>query len=301
VTARGYLTGVAFKQALEQRLRSTSRDGKELTRRRQRLVFERFLARVVLAFGDAATLKGGLVLELRIQRARTTRDVDLRLSDASTGLLARLQKAGHLELGDFMKFEVHPNANHPELQNEGMKHEGFRFRAECILAKKRYGDVFGVDVVLENPRLAEPEFIIAPDVLSFAGIAPPRVPLYPVEAHIAEKLHAYTLPRSRPNTRVKDLPDLALLASIGMLDATRVRAALSDTFTFRGTHALPTSTPAPPDTWLQPYMDLAEEDDLPWKTLDAVTTVVRAFLDPVLSGETVLTWEPGTWSWHPRP
>ncbi len=245
MTARGYLTAVAFKQALEQRLRSASRDGKEFTRRRQRLIFERFLARIVQTFGDAATLKGGLVLELRIERARATKDVDLRLSDAPAGLLARLQKAGHLELGDFMKFEVHPDANHPELQNEGMKHEGFRFRAECSLAKKRYGNVFGVDVVLENHRQDEPEFIVAPDVLGFAGISPPRVRLYPVETHIAEKLHAYTLPRSRPNTRVKDLPDLALLASIGMLDATRIRAALVETFTYRDTHPLPTSTPAP--------------------------------------------------------
>ena len=49
---------------------------------------------------------------------------------------------------------------------------------------------------------------MAEDVLAFAGIAPPTLRLYPVETHIAEKLHAYTLPRPRPNSRVKDLPDL---------------------------------------------------------------------------------------------
>lgn len=300
MTARGYASPVAFKQALEQRLRSASRDGIEFARRRQRLVFERFLARVVHVFGDAATLKGGLVLELRIERARATRDVDLRLTDTPVGLLARLQTAGHLALGDFMKFEVHPDADHPELLNEGMKHEGFRFRAECLLAEKRYGDVFGVDVVLDAARLDEPEFIVAPDVLGFAGIAPPRVRLYPVEAHLAEKLHAYTLPRSRPNSRVKDLPDLALLASVGPLEATRVRAALAETFDIRDTQALPSSTPAPPDAWLQPYALLAARDRLPWKTLEEVTAVVRAFLDPVLAGDRDLLWEPGAWSWRPR-
>jgi hypothetical protein len=31
-----------------------------------------------------------------------------------------------------------------------------------------------------------------------------------IETHIAETLHAHTLPRERPNTRVKDLPDLVL-------------------------------------------------------------------------------------------
>ncbi|MCY1018342.1 nucleotidyl transferase AbiEii/AbiGii toxin family protein [Pyxidicoccus sp. MSG2] len=301
MTARGYASPVAFKQALEQRLRSASRDGQELVRRRQRLVFERFLARVGQVFGDAVTLKGGLVLELRIERARATKDVDLRLTGTPAGLLTRLQTAGQLELGDFMQFEVHSDANHPELQNEGMKHEGFRFRAECQLAEKRYGEVFGVDVVLDDPRLDEPEFIVAPDVLGFAGVAPPRVRLYPVAAHIAEKLHAYTLPRSRPNSRVKDLPDLALLAGVGVLEASRIQAALAETFGIRDTHPLPASTPSPPDTWLQPYADLAHENALPWKTLQEVTTVVRAFLDPVLAGDHDLHWEPGSWCWRPRP
>jgi hypothetical protein len=72
----------------------------------------------------------------------------------------------------------------------------------------------------------EPDVVVADDRLAFAGIAPPRLPLYPIETHIAEKLHAYTMPRMRPNTRVKDLPDLALLATTRALDAKRVRAAL---------------------------------------------------------------------------
>jgi hypothetical protein len=56
--------------------------------------------------------------------------------------------------------------------------------------------------------------MLGEDVLAFAGVAPPSMPLYPIETHIAEKLHAYTMPRVRPNTRVKDLPDIALLATV---------------------------------------------------------------------------------------
>jgi hypothetical protein len=44
------------------------------------LVFDRFLARVVAVLGDAVLLKGGLVLELRLERARTTKDIDLRVT-----------------------------------------------------------------------------------------------------------------------------------------------------------------------------------------------------------------------------
>lgn len=61
-----YATPTAFKQALEQRLRVTTATGTEFAPQRQLLVFNRFLARVVVAFGDAVTLKGGLVLELRL-------------------------------------------------------------------------------------------------------------------------------------------------------------------------------------------------------------------------------------------
>jgi len=79
MTPRTYASPEAFKQALEQRLRSSAKTGAEFARKRQLLVFDRFLARIALVLGDAATLKGGLVLELRLERARTTKDVDLRM------------------------------------------------------------------------------------------------------------------------------------------------------------------------------------------------------------------------------
>jgi hypothetical protein len=136
--------------------------------------------------------------------------------------------------------------DHPEIQNEGMQYEGFRFRAECKLAGKVYGQPFGVDIAFGDPVLGEPEIVVAEDVLAFVGIAPPTLRLYPIETHIAEKLHAYTMPRSRPNSRVKDLPDLALLATTKSLDARRLRAALGHTFSFRKTHPLPDKLPDPP-------------------------------------------------------
>ncbi len=74
MTAHTYSSPAAFKQALEQRLRNATNTGVQLARKRQLVVFDRFLARVVAVFGDAATLKGGLVLEHRIDRARTTKD-----------------------------------------------------------------------------------------------------------------------------------------------------------------------------------------------------------------------------------
>jgi len=298
MTVRTYSSPEAFKQALEQRLRSSEKSGVEMARRRQLLVFERFLARIVAVLGDAATLKGGLALECRLERARTTKDVDLRLMGSPYNILAKLQEAGRRDLGDFMTFEVGPDEDHPEIQNDGMQYNGLRFRAEGKLAGKLYGQRFGVDVAFGDPILGDPELMVAEDVLSFAGIPPPTLRLYPIETHIAEKLHAYTMPRKRPSTRVKDLPDLALLATAQTLDAKRLREALDQTFTFRKTHPLATNLPAPLSVWATPYAAMAREDQLAWPTLEDVAGAAQAFLDPVLAGSLDATWLPETWGWR---
>ena len=296
MTVRTYASPPAFKQALEQRLKAASKTGTDFARRRQLLVFDRFLARVVAVFGDTVLLKGGLVLELRLERARATKDIDLRLIGSSETVLARLQEAARVDLADFMAFELAPDTEHPQMQNDGMRYVGLRFRTECRLAGKLYGQPFGVDVAFGDPILGEPDIVTAEDTLAFAGVAPPVLHLYPIETHIAEKLHAYTLPRERPNTRVKDLPDIALLGSMQPLDAGRLRMALAQTFEFRSTHAVPSSVPAPPASWSTPYGELASENELSWTTLEELIVAVAAFLNPVLAGKNG-SWDPREWQW----
>jgi predicted nucleotidyltransferase component of viral defense system len=300
VTVRTYSSPEAFKQALEQRLRSASDPATSLPRRRQLLVFDRLLARLVAVLGNAAVLKGGLALELRLERARSTKDVDLRMMGSPHDVLARLQEAGRRDLGDFLSFEIVPDEDHPEIRTDGMQYDGFRFRAECKLAGKLYGQRFGVDVAFGDPIFGEPDAVVARDVLGFAGISPPTLQLYPIETHIAEKLHAYTLPRLRPNSRVKDLPDLALLGTISALEASRLTAAFAQTFRYRNTHAVPASLPDPLPAWRTPYAAMAREDRLVWPTLDEVTTAARQFLDPVLAGDLEARWEPAGWRWRRR-
>jgi predicted nucleotidyltransferase component of viral defense system len=297
MTARTYASPLAFKQALEQRLKTGSTSGVDFSRRRQLLVFDRFLARAVAVFGDAVLLKGGLVLEFRLERARATKDIDLRLVGSPENVLTKLQEAGRQDLGDFMVFEVSRDSEQPTIQNDGMQYEGLRFRAECRLAGKVYGQPFGVDVAFGDPIIGEPDTVTADDVLAFAGIAPPVLRIYPIETHIAEKLHAYTMPRARPNTRVKDLPDIALLATMQPLEARRLRAALERTFEFRATHPLPASLPDPPANWLVPYGEMARSYDLAWPGLQELTKAVKAFLNPTLAGNNG-AWGPAAWSWE---
>ena len=120
------------------------------------------------------------------------------------------------------------------------------------------------------------------------------------EVHVAEKLHALTMPRRRPNSRVKDLPDIALLATTGPFRSDPLREAIDVTFAQRGTHVLPTSLSDPPEPWREPYEYMAQGNRLRWASLDEVAEAVRAFLDPVLRGNEGI-WDPQTWSWLPRP
>jgi hypothetical protein len=120
------------------------------------------------------------------------------------------------------------------------------------------------------------------------------VPVYPLGTHIAEKLHAYTLPRER-NSRLKDLVDIALIASdpqlrsTGPITATNIRAAVGATFWFRNSHPVPTSLPPPPAEWVSRYPKARSVDQLPWPSPDDVHATAAAFLDPVLAGAD------GTW------
>jgi len=295
---QSYASPEAFRQALERRIRSVA-GATGMARFRQILVFDRFLARMFEHFGDRAIVKGGVVLELRLERARTTRDVDVRLSGPSDKLGSELERVGSIDLGDFLSFVVAPDRDHPTIEGDGMIYDGLRFRVQATLAGKVYAGAFGLDVGFGDVLTEAPEMIDGTDFLSFAGVPRSRHRIYPRVVHIAEKLHAYTLPRPRENSRVKDLPDLALLAQVGPLEALAVRTALDATFAFRKTHPLPASLPAPPASWTARYAKIALDDELPWPTIDVLEAAVRAFLDPVLAGDRG-TWSAEAWSWQ-RP
>jgi hypothetical protein len=268
-----------------------------MNRFRQLLIFDRFLARVFRHFADRVVLKGGLVLELRLDRARTTKDVDLRLVGDGRDLLPSLKALGQLDLGDWLSFIIEPDATMPDITGQGMVYDGFRFRAEARLAGKLYGDPFGVDVGFADVMTIEPDVADGSSFFEFAGVEPATFRLYPRHAHIAEKLHAYTMPRERPNTRVKDLPDIALLASVGPIDAADLRRGIQATFDFRGTHPVPSFVPAPMVQWSPIYERMAADDELPWRSLAEVHGAASAFLNPVLIGEAG-KWSPAIWTWE---
>ena len=120
-----------------------------------------------------------------------------------------------------------------------------RYRGEARLRRSIYGAPFGVDVVLGHDLYGVPDVLTSRPYLDFAGIPPTLVRATNRETHIAEKLHAYTQPRQSENSRVKDLPDLALLADSGPLHAAVLRGPNAHIFSCRTTHPIPMYPPAP--------------------------------------------------------
>jgi hypothetical protein len=268
-----------------------------MNRLRQRLIFDRFLVRVFAVLGESVLLKGGVVLELRLSRARATKDVDLRCTGNPEALLEQLQAAGRHAQEEPLVFEVSIGPDGDTLQGEGIAYEGRRFRVQTRLDGRPYGEPFGVDAAFGDVLVGTPEVIESSDFLSFAGIPRSRLRIYPRETHVAEKLHAYSLPRHRENSRVKDLPDLALLAQTGTFDRGLLRTALDKTFSLRGSHPLPSALPPPPVSWAPVYERMARTDGLPWARLADVHRAASAFLDPVL-GNGGETWSPDRWAWE---
>ena len=248
---RTYATAGAFRRALEERLKSMSQTEQiDINRLRRQVSFDRLLARLFREDPALWVLKGGYALELRFKSARSTIDIDLTLqrvvgtvegSDPVRAIREMLQAMADVSFDDWFEYTIGP----PVMDLTAAPYGGARYSVETRMDGRIFArfhlDAGVGDVVIQPLETAE-----CHDWLGFAGIEKPRVRMISREQQFAEKIHAYTLPRSSPNSRVKNLVDLALLIADNQLDRRRVIDALHLTFDRRGTHALPTSLSIPP-------------------------------------------------------
>ena len=292
-----YTSGGAFRRALEERLRTTSiQRGVSLVRLRKMVAFDRFLARLIRYQPDQWVVKGGLALQLRLrERARTTKDIDVRVITQIQAVYPALKTAGALDLGDWFSFDV----TQPKEQTPG-DFGGVRIPIHTLLDGRAFEN-FHVDVGIGDPMIEAADYLTTPPMLEFAGLEPVRVPCYPLTQQIAEKLHAYTRPRSSgESSRVKDFIDILLLAEFGEIYSDSLLEAIQATFQFANTHPLPENIPPPPGKWVQVFLKGATEVGLGDITLNWAFTRIQNFLDPALSGKVVGNrWDSTSWSWKP--
>ena len=208
-------------------------------------------------------------MELRFQQtARTTRDLDFTVRIAPAGredlIHKHLQDAGGVDLDDFFSFRI----GEAMMELDGALYGGARYPVESIMGGRTFVK-FHLDVGIGDVVLDPLEQARMRDWLGFAGIRPPAVPMIQREQQFAEKLHAYTLPRATPNSRVRDLVDMVLLIQSGTLESSRIVEALNATFARRATHPVPKVLNPPPETWGAPFARLATECTLELSAADA--------------------------------
>ena len=292
-----YGSGGAFRRALETRLAAQARDtGRSVVRLRKDVAFDRLLARLFAVAPDRWILKGALALDYRLgDRARTTKDIDLATAGDDAAATDDLLAAQALDLGDFFGFAIERTSALHRLV-EGI---AVRYHVRSELAGRVF-DEFLLDVGFDPPRDVELDWLRGPDLLAFAEIAAVDVPALPIEFHVAEKLHAYSRVYglgSVGSTRVKDLVDLALIATEVAIDAGRLWTALEMTFGRRASHDLPIRLPRPPADWRVPYGRMGRSVGLD-PDLEAGFDSAARMLDPVL-GRSVQsgTWDPVGQTW----
>ncbi|HEY8743021.1 MAG TPA: nucleotidyl transferase AbiEii/AbiGii toxin family protein, partial [Chloroflexota bacterium] len=280
-------------QVLQRLTNEAVRRGLEIQQVQQRLAFERLLAR--LPSDGSWVLKGGFALQVRYGLiVRPTRDIDLLASMVPEESVEHLRRAAAKPGEDRFIFVLQAVARLPEDAAGTLR----------VFVRSRLSDRdfvrFHLDLVSGEALVEPPDRIRGMDLLGFAGIAPLDFPVFPLTQHLAQKLHAYTQPRLRENSRVKDL---VLLPTLAPIAADGLQAALDLTFGHTGEHPLPARLPGPPPAWAAPFATLsAETPGAPTADLDAGYAVAARFWDPVLAGDVSgCYWRPERQGWVREP
>jgi len=275
-----YESPAALRQALETRLGNRSREtGTDLERLRRRAAFERLLVRLELGAPHRWVVKGGMALEIRLgDRARSTRDLDLALRDAQGDgssvrelLIDCLAVAREEDGFEFLVGEP------TTITLDEAGRPGWRFPVESRMAGRKFANV-RLDVVARDDEISKTQRVELPGVLDFAGLARHDVEAVHPAQHFAEKVHAFTRTYGeRPNTRVRDLPDMVLLIDDGLEPTAELFSIVSRLFDARANATVPAQLPDAPSFWHENYPALAADLDVSAKTLDEAMTLVRAF------------------------
>ena len=284
-----YETPEAFRTALEDRLKTRSREGGPgLDRLRRRVLFERIVARLQSAEPGLWVIKGGMALEVRLRDdARLTKDLDLGLrADVHEGadLGDRLIEALSVDSdGDRFVLSV---GSVKRLMEDDDGRATWRAQIAATLAGRVFGGI-QVDISPRAHELDATDLLPLPNSLEFAGIATPVVEVVDLQRHIAEKFHGMLkVFEDRDNSRVRDLVDLVILSEHGLVDMSAAATAVQAVWSERDSTP-PSVLPPLPTSWPDRYERLADEHGLHAATFsDAVAVVVTLWSEMFPTKET---------------
>lgn len=261
--------------------------------------FRRFLSRVFSERDESEwVLKGGTGVLARVASGRRTTDVDLyRANDTLDGALTELIRLASIDLGDHFRF-LYTKHRAVVGGDQQTYTEGYGVDFEVYIGADRkeplHVDLVVGGLVTDEVTVSEPA----------NGLDLPRLPsndyrLYPVVDQIADKVCATMAEYSgRPSSREKDLVDLVVLAKTQTVNADALRRAVRAEARVRSLAQFTELTV--PSTWGRAYANEAKV--VPYcadfRTVDLATELMRAFIDPVLRGDTSgLAWSPVSLTW----
>jgi predicted nucleotidyltransferase component of viral defense system len=279
-TARKYSTANGLRMALEQRLNNLAKEtATDIMRLRRQVAFDRFLARIFNEPVSGLVAKGGYTLDLRLKQARTTRDIDFSFSGDLNGawngkpesLKQFLQDKADIDLSDFFVFIIGDSS----MDLENAPYGGYRFPIEARMGARRFVS-FSTDIAAGDKWFEPHENIALHDWLGFAEIPAVSIPVISAEQQFAEKLHAYTQPRGRENSRVKDLIDMLLLVKEDRMSASKLMEISNATFKKRESSLFPPKFDAPPESWRRKFAEIANECGID-EDINAAVEAVRNY------------------------
>ncbi len=257
------------------------------------VAIDRLLVRLLAAAPGRWVVKGGYANQLRRpDDARFTEDLDLKI-DAAIETTPELLASGFaVDLADDFSYEVAASPT----PLEGPPGGGLRFIVVARLAGAELVR-FKIDVSAADVVVGEFESSFSDPVLERLGFRRHRFPVYPINQHVAEKLHALTLPRDVENTRARDLVDLVWFIRHFTYRSESLATACIATFERRATHSWPPVIDIPPESWARPYAAWRAELDLSDPTPAAAASSLRSFLQPVYFGLAGMAWDPAEQEW----
>jgi len=149
-----------FRKSLEARLKNLSKTtGLDLQRLRRKVAFYRLLARIFRGNGNSQfILKGGYAMELRFERARATKDIDLTClerfksipeSEISKEIFQKLRDVAEVDMKDFFLFQI----GGVQLDLENAPYGGGRYPVSSFIDGRlfvRFQLDVGLDVVVNK-------------------------------------------------------------------------------------------------------------------------------------------------------
>ncbi len=241
---------------------------------------------------DRWVLKGATGLLARIPgQARHSMDIDLFFDGQIEAAIGALRDAVRVDRGDFFTFDIERGT---ALSGATV---GSTLRSVAYLGDKVF-ETFRVDVVVTHTMTTEPELVPPIEVVEVPGLRSVDYVAYPIPDQIADKVVALVETHGdRPSTRYRDLVDLVLIATTQSVEARSLHVALLSEQKRRGLE-LGTGPSLPSAQWREGYRTMAVNvPGFGHIDADDAIAIVRQFVEPVLTGLSVGTWDPDGLEW----